>query len=168
MEVLSTFWYLKNLPLYETTKPYIVNLPPSYIPAGKRTNQECAAYQGIRVHDLRTAEQNFTLDRHGFEHSKSIPMSLKYEEFFDPVKVEKVYCESIKATLLEKTGAESARLLHHAVRVVLRALSHSRAALISGFMGRSAVVTSAFPNTREGVKKLTPISPYKAFIVVST
>lgn len=120
MEVLSTFWYLKKLPLYKTTKPYIVNLPPSYIPSGKRTNQECAAYRGIRVHDLRMAEQVFTLDRHGFEHSNTIPMSLKYEDFFDPVKVEKVYCESMKATLLEKTGAESARLLHHAVRVVFR------------------------------------------------
>ena len=88
--VTSTFWYLDQLPLYQTTKPYILNLPLSMVPAGKRTNQVCAAYAGIKINDIRTAETKFTLDRNGFELSKSIPMNLEYEEFRDPIKVREV------------------------------------------------------------------------------
>ncbi|KND90092.1 hypothetical protein TOPH_05322, partial [Tolypocladium ophioglossoides CBS 100239] len=112
METTSTFWHLKDLPHYQTTKPYVVNLPLSLIPTGKRTNQDCFAYSGIKVRDLRSEEDTFTLDRNGFEVSTSIPMSLEYEEFRDPSKVRDVYSENVKAALLEMTGAESAHVLH--------------------------------------------------------
>lgn len=115
MEVTSTFWYLKDLPLYQTTKPYVVNLPLSHIPAGKRTNQDCLAYPGIKVKDIRTSEQEFTLDRNGFELSRSIPISLEYEEFGDSDKLRDVYCENVKSALLGMTGAESARVIHGTV-----------------------------------------------------
>ena len=115
MAVTAAFWYLKDLPLYETTKPYVVNLPQSYIPAGKRTNEDCFAYPGIRVEDIRKVEQIFTLDRNGFELSNSIPLGLQYEEFRDPTKVKDIYCENVKSSLLRVTGAESGHLLHQTV-----------------------------------------------------
>jgi hypothetical protein len=119
MEVTSTLWYLKNLPLYETTKPYVINLPLSQVPTGRRTNQECCAYSGIKVKDIRTAGKTLTLDGNGFSLSASIPLSIRYEEFGDPVKVKDVYCESMRKALLDMTGAEFAEVLHQAVRTVM-------------------------------------------------
>ncbi|KAI1490510.1 hypothetical protein F5X96DRAFT_694573 [Biscogniauxia mediterranea] len=116
MTVTSTLWYLKKLPLYETTKPYVVNLPLSHVPTGQRTNQDCLAYSGIQIKDIRTAEETPTLDRNGFELSGAIPLSLEYEEFRDPAKVREVYLENVKTALLEMTGADQAHALHLAIR----------------------------------------------------
>ncbi|KAL9012805.1 MAG: hypothetical protein Q9173_002456 [Seirophora scorigena] len=112
--VTGTLWYLDQLPLYRTTKPYVVNLPLSLVPAGKRTNQVSAAFTGIGIRDIRAAESEFDLDRHGFELSRSIPMTLKYDEFRDPIKVRDVYCETVKYALSHMTGAQSATILHQA------------------------------------------------------
>lgn len=115
-QVTSTLWYLDQAPLYRTTKPYIVNLPLSLVPPGKRTNQVCTAYADIKIRDIRAAEPRSTLDRNGFELSRSIPMTLEYDEFRDPIKVRDVYCERVKDALSSMTGAEFAKLLHQAVR----------------------------------------------------
>jgi len=112
----STFWYLKELPMYEHTKPYIINLPLSHVPQGKRSNQECGRYPGTRLHDIRTETEPLTLDQNGFEHSKSIPLSISYEEFRDSAKVKDDYCEGVRTALLEMTGAEHGHVIHHAVR----------------------------------------------------
>ncbi|KAF2434684.1 hypothetical protein EJ08DRAFT_426532 [Tothia fuscella] len=112
----STFWYLDQLPVYQTTKPYIVNLPLSRVPAGKRTNQICAAYTDIVVRDIRAAETEYTLDRNGFELSRSIPMSLDYEDFRYPSKVRDIYCENVKHALVKMRGAELGDILHLAIR----------------------------------------------------
>ncbi|KAK3683304.1 hypothetical protein B0T22DRAFT_519075 [Podospora appendiculata] len=117
MEVTSTFWYLKNLPLYQTTKPYVISLPQSTLPPSiRRTNQECVAYPGIKVRDIRTSGQTFTLDSNGFELSTSIPLGLEYEEFRDQGKLQDTYCENVKTALVDMTGAESALVIHGAIR----------------------------------------------------
>ncbi|KAI0183517.1 hypothetical protein EV127DRAFT_19631 [Xylaria flabelliformis] len=116
MDTTSSFWYLKNLPLYEQTKPYVMNLPLSKIPAGQRTNQVCQSYPNISVKDIRTTNKPPTLDGNGFCLSQSIPLFLRYEDFEDVVKFKNVYCENVKTALLNLTGAESAHVVHQAIR----------------------------------------------------
>lgn len=115
MEVSTALWYLEGLSLYEKTKPYVVNIPLPNLPADKRTNQVCRLYPGIRVRDIASSGHVFTLDRNGFELTTSIPISLDYEEFHDRVKVKEVYCENVKAALLDRTGAEFGEVIHQAV-----------------------------------------------------
>ena len=110
-----SFWYLKDLPIYKESKPYIINLPLSHIPNGERTNQECYAQPAIKVTDIRTCPADFELDRNGFEMSKSIPISLSYEDFNDSIKVKEIYCKGVKEALINQTGAESAHVLHQMV-----------------------------------------------------
>ena len=140
-KVTSTFWYLDQLPLYQTTKPYIVNLPLSLVPAGKRTNQVSAAYADITVRDIREAEPKVSLDRNGFELSRSIPMTLEYEEFRDPIKVRDVYCEAVRSALSNMTGAQFATVLHQAVGAAILISSISEAN--TERLRRSVVVTQA-------------------------
>ncbi|KAI0593546.1 hypothetical protein F4775DRAFT_607624 [Biscogniauxia sp. FL1348] len=165
MTVTSTFWYLKNLPLYETTKPYVVNLPLSHVPAGQRTNQDCHAYSGIQVRDIRAAEETPTLDRNGFELSRSVPLSLEYEEFRDPAKVREVYLENVKTALLELTGAEYANSLHLAVGI--SSSSDDTLDLISNVWhyDRSGTATPASPKSHGGTARSRRINLFKASIV---
>lgn len=65
--VTATFWYLKPLELYQTGKPYHINIPASTLPVGLQLNQVSEAYHGIMVENNRGKEQEFTLDRNGFQ-----------------------------------------------------------------------------------------------------
>lgn len=163
MEAITTLWYLGNLPLYKTTKPYVINLPALQIPGGQRTNQQCIAYPGIKVKDMRTSGQTFTLDQNGFELSSCIPISLTYDEFRDSKKVREVYCEKVKEALLRMTGAEFGKVLHAAV---CRSLFRGRHDADDLRDTRFAVDTLAFLSGPEEVQMPRRISLYKAFIVV--
>jgi tricorn protease-like protein len=115
-KVTGTLWYLDRLPIYQTTKPYIVNLPRSALPPGKRTNQVCSAYDGIRIRDIRTDAVNFSLDHHGFMLFVGLETSLRYEDFRDPTKVSDIYCKEVMGVLERMTGAETSRVLQNVVR----------------------------------------------------
>jgi hypothetical protein len=175
MEITTGFWYLKDLPLYQETKPYIINLPLSYVPAGKRTNQVSSFYQKIRVKDIRASQQVHTLDGNGFELTTSIPIGLEYEEFDDAAKVKDIYCENLKAALLDRTGAEFGRVIHQAVctwlipamldeslRHITPSYSSADLPVITRFVGD----TTAFRKWHGAVKMLLRISQSKGYTLV--
>lgn len=109
-------WYLNRLPIYQTTKPYVANLPLGVVPVGMRTNQVPKDYDGIQICDIRAYPEGFSLDHHGFMLSEDLKTSLEYDDFRDPDKVSGTYCDEMMRGLEQMTGAESSKVLHHAVR----------------------------------------------------
>ncbi|PGH08511.1 hypothetical protein AJ80_07831 [Polytolypa hystricis UAMH7299] len=63
----ATFYYLKDLPEYKTTKPYHINVPSWALPPGQQCNEVSVALSNIPVTGLRSQLHHFTLDRNGFQ-----------------------------------------------------------------------------------------------------
>jgi len=104
----ATLWYLEDLPLYNDTKPYIANLPPTIVPPGKRTNQVSVAVPNVPVKDMRNAEKGFDIDVHGFQFTDEIKSSMSYEDWEDPARIANVYIKEVETYLKRSFGAEKA------------------------------------------------------------
>ncbi|KAF1963708.1 hypothetical protein CC80DRAFT_557569 [Byssothecium circinans] len=112
----ATIWYLKNLPLYSTTKPYVVNLPLHMIPPGKRTNQISVAVPNIRIRDLREVKESFDIDNSGLQYKDDIHSAMAYEDWEDPEKIMNIYVKEVGDYLKRTLGAERTILLSQNVR----------------------------------------------------
>ncbi len=124
----AKLWYLKPLHLYRTEKPYHINLPANALGDYAQSNEISQEYAGIRLQDLRGYENDFTLDRHGFQifqdadfgddsdrspHTRgAAPDSDVYD---DPRIVRKSYYPAIERLLKEELGAQSAKVFTHDV-----------------------------------------------------
>lgn len=80
---LASFHYLAPLELYNTVKPYHINVPQGGIPGGSHTNEESKSYIDLPVHNLRGRETCYSLDKHGFElvQAQKITQVLRYEDY---------------------------------------------------------------------------------------
>ena len=124
----ARLWYLAPLKLYQTEKPYHINLPANALGGHAQSNEVSREHAGIRVENLRGFEKDFTLDKNGFQifqdtdwrensdrstHSFSAaPISGFYD---DPDTVRKYYYPAIESLLKEKLGAQSAKAFTHDV-----------------------------------------------------
>ena len=65
--VLATFWYLQKLPLWQSTKPYFINVPKSALPGGQATTNEISEpVSNIRVKDMREHPASRNIDLSAF------------------------------------------------------------------------------------------------------
>ena len=124
----AKLWYLKPLQIYQTEKPYHINLPANAIGSHAQSNEVSQEYAGIRIQDLRGFEDDFTLDGNGFQvfgntdcdncsawpvHSgRAAPVSDAYD---DPNIVRENYYPAIERFLKDKLGAQSAKAFTHDV-----------------------------------------------------
>lgn len=71
--VPSQFNYLADDSVYETNKPYHTRLP--FMGEIRRSNLVAQGYSGVKIHDLGGHQDNFTLDKSGFQYVKA-PVSI--------------------------------------------------------------------------------------------
>lgn len=124
----ARLWYLEPLQLYQTEKPYHINLPANALGGHAQSNEVSQEYARIRIVDLRGSESDFTLDKHGFQifqdtngadnpdrsmHSGSAALLPGFYE--DPDTVRKYYYPAIENLLKEKLGAQSVKAFTHDV-----------------------------------------------------
>lgn len=125
----ARLWYLKRLDLYQTEKPYHINLPANALGRHAQSNEVSQEYAGIRIKSLRGFENDFNLDKNGFQifedidcgddadwstHSASAaPTS---DVYADPDIVRKKYYPAIERLLKKKLGAQMTKAFTHDVR----------------------------------------------------
>jgi hypothetical protein len=112
-DIVTNLVFLHKDEKHKTEKPYKLQYDPGEdIP---RWNCENESQSGIRIHDIRGKEDQFTLEKQGFAvynlHSKLSP-----EDFDDESKVKKVYYEELKKLLKETLGARRVEILEYGVR----------------------------------------------------
>ncbi|KAM0803107.1 hypothetical protein BDR22DRAFT_802241 [Usnea florida] len=110
----AKLWYLKPLDLYQAEKPYHINLPSQALGSHAQSNEVSHEYPGIRIKSLRGLENEFTLDRNGFQIFQDVDCGNDY--FDDPDAVRRDYYPTIERLLKEKLGAQSAIAFTHDVR----------------------------------------------------
>ena len=124
----AKLWYLKPLDLYQAEKPYHINLPSEALGTHAQSNEVSHEYPGIRIKSLRGLENDFTLDRNGFQifqdidcgdssnwSSHNVSAAPSPDDFDDPDAVRRIYYPTIERLLKEKLGAQSARAFTHDV-----------------------------------------------------
>lgn len=124
----AKLWYLKPLDRYQTEKPYHINLPANALGSHAQSNEVSQEYSGIRIENLRDFENEFTLDKNGFQifqdtnpgddsvsstHSASATPTSDVHD--DPDIVRKNYYPAVERLLKEKLGAQLAKVFTHDV-----------------------------------------------------
>jgi chloramphenicol O-acetyltransferase len=96
-------------------------VPPSALPPGLQSNEKSQGYDEITIRSLRGKEQEFDLDRNGFQIFKdegnafSLHSALKYEQYSDFATVKTKYREAVRQFLKERLGAEEVLPFTHEV-----------------------------------------------------
>ncbi len=124
----ARLWYLKPLDLYQTEKPYHINLPANALGSHAPSNEVSQEYASIRIQSLRGFEKEFTLDKNGFQvfqdyvcgddsdgsaqSARAVPILDVYD---NPDLVRKIYYPAVENFLKEKLGAQSAKAFTHDV-----------------------------------------------------
>ena len=124
----AKLWYLKPLDLYRTEKPYHINLPANALGSHAQSNEVSQEYAGIRIQSLRGFENDFTLDKNGFQifqdcvcgngldwSAHSASAAATSDVYNDPDLVRKIYYPAIEHFLKGKLGARSAKAFAHDV-----------------------------------------------------
>ncbi|KAJ5940794.1 hypothetical protein N7516_000962 [Penicillium verrucosum] len=115
LSTYASFYYLENLPLYQTTKPYHINIPHWALPPGQQCNEVSVPYTGISVTGIRSRQDEFKLDVQGFQvaHEEirgpnSLFDCISLEEYYDMQKVKTHVIPAVQSFLKRKIqGAEA-------------------------------------------------------------
>src|SRR6266480_2323251 len=118
--ILGTFWYLKPLDLWATTKPYFINVPQSALPAGQHASNEVSEpTSDVLVRNMRDVISPDDVELCGFSY-RTHDFNIPVEVFRDPLAVRRHYIPKVEEWLLQVTGAEIA----HTLACEVRDLSH--------------------------------------------
>jgi hypothetical protein len=102
----ATLWYLQDLELWKTTKPYFINVPMSAIPPGhSRSNEISVPVHDVPVHNMREEMSQIGLDTTGFtfrRHKSQIPL----ETLEDSPILRDEYIPEIEEWLRSSMGAD--------------------------------------------------------------
>ena len=103
---LATFWYLQKLPLWQSTKPYFINVPKSALPEGQPpTNEVSEPVSNIKVRDMREHPASCNIDQSAFTffcHDFSTPEHV----FQDLTSARRLYVPEAEDWICNKLGAE--------------------------------------------------------------
>lgn len=108
--MLASLTFLADLDLYRGEKPYVVTGLSSEFPQEKLSNMIFETHQAVPVQDSRVAQEDFSLDKHGFIWIKSASeYAHKTHAFEDPMAGQDVvltYLEETIAIVQKVTKAE--------------------------------------------------------------
>jgi hypothetical protein len=114
--VFGTLWYLKDLDLWKTTKPYFINVPQAALPESQRTSNEVSEpVHDVPIWDMRDVGSPKDLDLCGFTY-KTHDFQASTEIFTDPVAVRQQYIPEVEEWVRQVTGAEIVYTLTSEVR----------------------------------------------------
>ena len=135
----ARLWYLEPLQLYQTEKPYHINLPANAPGGHVQSNEVSREYAGMRIENLRGFENKFSLNKHGFQIFQDIHCGDAFNWshpttgagatscfYDDPDTVRKYYYPAIENLLKEKLRAQLAKAFTHDVRPLPHTLSFRR------------------------------------------
>lgn len=109
--ILGTFWYLKGLDLWATTKPYFINVPQNALPEGQRASNEVSEpANGVLVRSMRDANAPNDIDLCGFSY-RTHDFDISAEVFRDSAAVRRQYIPRVEEWLQQITGAETVHTL---------------------------------------------------------
>ncbi|KAI2616844.1 hypothetical protein GGR54DRAFT_609055 [Hypoxylon sp. NC1633] len=128
--VTTVIKYLKPLALYQTEKPFKIAFDVSEIAEAQKTNHEFVDHH-ISVTDVRGTEDQFTLDKNGFQFCK-LPTSLRKDDFDSD--------EIVRSQLYSEVKELVGGLMPQGTEVVI--LGHKRRERRPGF---PAVVAYSIP-----------------------
>lgn len=104
--ILATFWYLQRLPLWQSTKPYFINVPRSALPEGQATTNEISEpVSNIKVRDIREHPASRDIDQSAFTflcHDFSTPEHV----FQDLTSARRSYVPEAEDWICNELGAE--------------------------------------------------------------
>jgi len=116
--VLGTLWYLKDLDLWKTTKPYFINVPQAALPASQRTSNEVSEpVHDVLIRDMRDVGSPKDIDLCGFTY-KTHDFQASAEVFKDPAAVRQQYIPEVEEWVRQVTGAEIVHTLTSEVRAL--------------------------------------------------
>jgi hypothetical protein len=116
MSIFGTLWYLKNLDIWATTKPYFINVPQSALPENQRASNEVSEpVRDVTIRNMRDTGSPNDIDLCGFSY-KMHDFEVSTEIFKDPVAVRQHYIPKVEGWLQEVTGAEVVHTLTSEVR----------------------------------------------------
>jgi hypothetical protein len=112
-DVITDLVFLQREDKHKTEKPYKLQYDPGDdIP---RWNCKNETQSGVRIHDIRGKEDQFTLDKQGFAVYR-LNSKLSPEDFDDDAKVKKVYYHELSQLLIDTLGAARVEVLEYGIR----------------------------------------------------
>ena len=110
--VTATMHFLKPNPLFSKQKPYAFNygLETAEIP---RTNMEREPVADIRIRDLRGSEDDYNLEKHGFE-VMQLQSELSRDDFFDKSKL-CIYFNEVDSLLKLLLNAKQVKVIRQGI-----------------------------------------------------
>lgn len=104
--VQATFWYLKRLPIWNSTKPYFINVPQSALQEDQKSSNEISEpIADIPVRNMRDLPWPNDIDLRGFAFHVH-EFGIREEVFRDPSGVRREYIPKVETWLKMVTGAE--------------------------------------------------------------
>lgn len=98
--IRASLRFLKDLPLYQDEKPYVVYFAPDESAKhAKRTNIETEEKEDIPVEDIRDKRDQFTLDTHGFE---AFTHAMRFEDFEKDELVQTEYLKEVEEVIRKR------------------------------------------------------------------
>ena len=102
----ATLWYLKDLAIWKSTKPYFINVPQSALEEGQKSSNEISEpINHVPVRNMRDVDTPNDIDLCGFSVSVN-DFAIPEEVFRDPAEVRKQYIPEVEKWLQRLTGAE--------------------------------------------------------------
>jgi len=112
-DVVTDLVFLHRDEKHQTEKPYKLQYDPGEdIPRWNCVNE---TQSGVRIHDIRGKEDQFTLEKQGFAVYK-LNSKLSPEDFDNETKVKKVYYQELSQLLKETLGAKRVEILEYGIR----------------------------------------------------
>ena len=117
-DVLGTLWYLKDLDLWKTTKPYFINVPQAALPESQPTSNEVSEpVHDVPIQDMRDVGSPKDIDLCGFVY-KTHDFQASTEIFKDPIAIRQQYIPAVEEWVRQITGAEIVYTLTFEVRAI--------------------------------------------------
>lgn len=113
MKTESSIAFLSPMRLYEKEKPFFSNIPFFEIEGARQSNLR-TLHQPITLEDIRGKEDNYTLDRNGFQIVKEAAFGTS-RDFEDDTWVIEEYEPRVKETIKQATGAERVEIFDFTV-----------------------------------------------------
>lgn len=114
-DCLAPIWFLDELDLYRTVKPYRLRFssPDPNIP---RSNVQCKQTDNVLIRDFRSHSEQLSFEKNGFTFLEmKQPSLLTYEDCSDMQKIEELLLNNLQKELREFFGTAHVMLLSKTV-----------------------------------------------------